>query len=351
MRAGTGWIALSVLLTVVMLLPAPVQAQRDASTPINYRHLATVGGEGDWGYDLKAPYDIAVDPDGFMYVTDLASRSLVKIAPDYRFVTATQSKALPNTVVAFGTKTGLQAPMGVSVHGGRVYVADGDDVVAYGTDMFFLQRFGSLSEQMGWGCGLEVTTGFFSPDAIYLADIGLHRVYKYELPDPSSGVLTIEVPGYEVPHWGTYGRGAGEFRSPCAIAAVPDGSGIYVLDRDNHRVVRSSVDGGSTKAWGRHGAGPGDFRRPEGIATGPDGSVYVADTDNHRIQRFTAGGDFIQQWGERGGVGEPMGLRAPRGITVDGQGRVYVCDTEHGVVKIYGLRPVVRPEIIRIQRP
>ncbi|MCA1554593.1 MAG: hypothetical protein LC737_09465, partial [Chloroflexi bacterium] len=44
-----------------------------------------------------------------------------------------------------------------------------------------------------------------------------------------------------------------------------------------------------TSAFGRFGGGAGEFNAPTGIAVTSDG-VFVADRDNHRVQRFTPQG-------------------------------------------------------------
>ena len=40
--------------------------------------------------------------------------------------------------------------------------------------------------------------------------------------------------------------------------------------------------------WGtEQGMGDGQFDGPQGIAVAPDGSVYVVDRDNNRVQKFS----------------------------------------------------------------
>jgi len=127
-----------------------------------------------------------------------------------------------------------------------------------------------------------------------------------------------------------------------------------VLDSDNHRVQRFTVDGTYAGQWGEQGTGPGQLQRPEGIAVRPDGSVIVADTDNHRIECFSADGEYQWRFGTRAGRSAAGGFRGPHGVAVDSEGNLYVCDTGNGALKIYAPRPIatqIRPGLRPFQQP
>ena len=338
------WLAGVLGLSLLLLVPNWCQAQRDAEAA-RYSHVATFGQARTWGYDLKAPYDIAIGSDGSKYITDIGAGALVKVSSNYRFVGRATTKLPPNSLVTVGQDVDFRAPMGVTVLGDYVYVADGRDISIFQSDLTFVDLIGSFTKWMGWGCGLDATPGFFEQAKIYVGDVGKHRICWRFISTGEEDVLITEVVGREGPHWGSYGVNNGQFRAPSAIACAPDGSFVYVLDTDNHRVQNFSVEGRFRNKWGSQGTGPGQFQRPEGIAVGADGSVFVADTDNHRIQRFTADGQFISEWGSQGGVINEMGFRSPCGIDVDAAGKVYVCDTGNGVVRVY--RPRILPSDLR----
>jgi predicted membrane-bound mannosyltransferase/DNA-binding beta-propeller fold protein YncE len=140
--------------------------------------------------------------------------------------------------------------------------------------------------------------------------------------------------------WGSEGTAPGQFQSPRAVAAAPDGS-IYVADERNNRIQKFDADGNLALTWGTLGsidnntAQAGTFNQPWGVAVGPDGSVYVADTWNHRIQKFDANGQFLTMWGVFGQAETPNAFWGPRAVAVDELGRVYVADTGNKRIVVF----------------
>ncbi len=171
--------------------------------------------------------------------------------------------------------------------------------------------------------------------------------------------------------FGTNGSGQGYFRSPRGIA-LDKNSNMFVVDSENHRIQKFSLDGrfissvgsmgnnplqfyfpkditynlandriyildGNDQVqilnsdfslcaiFGKHGRGKGQFHNPWGIACDSSGRVYVADTYNHRVQVFNADKEFVTTFGSRGNRdGE---LMDPIGIAVDSsKGVVYVSE-------------------------
>lgn len=112
--------------------------------------------------------------------------------------------------------------------------------------------------------------------------------------------------------------------------AVDNSGNIYVVDGENHRIVKLAQDGDILLEWGEGGTRDGRFSSPRGIALDSSGNVYVADTRNHRIQKFTSEGVFLKKWGTGHLVAEEeVYFRYPRGIAVDALGNVYVADTDN----------------------
>ena len=79
-------------------------------------HVVAYIGDAAGPGRLSGPQYLAVDPDGFFYVTDAGSARVLKFAPDGSFV------------LAFGRRTpafaGLVLPTGIAARDGLLYVAD-----------------------------------------------------------------------------------------------------------------------------------------------------------------------------------------------------------------------------------
>lgn len=124
---------------------------------------------------------------------------------------------------------------------------------------------------------------------------------------------------------------SGAFNSPKNLAVDEQGN-LYVLDTNNHRVLKFDASRAFVKEWGGQGAAPGQFNEPWGIAVAPEGTVYVADTWNHRIQKFDANGNFITMWGTFADHGtnlhgDLLQMYGPRAIAIDQEGNLLVTDT------------------------
>jgi DNA-binding beta-propeller fold protein YncE len=109
---------------------------------------------------------------------------------------------------------------------------------------------------------------------VYVADVNNHRIQYFT----SNGSFLGK--------WGSQGTGDGQFYYPTGITITPNGY-VFVADLANHRVQHFTPTGSFLGKFGSRGSGNGEFERPVDVALSPDGTrVYVVDTDNHRIQYF-----------------------------------------------------------------
>ena len=133
------------------------------------------------------------------------------------------------------------------------------------------------------------------------------------------------------PNWvGASGAGAGEFRTPRAIARM-DG-GFLIADSGNHRVV--SIDDAFGSGWrifGAYGSGAGEFNQPVGVAVDSKSRIYIADTGNRRVVRID--GIDGSGWVSFGVGGTPTPtdpavgkFRQPTGLAVDDKDELWIAD-------------------------
>ncbi|VAX31275.1 hypothetical protein MNBD_NITROSPIRAE01-443 [hydrothermal vent metagenome] len=282
--------------------------------------------ESDWGR-LKEPFDAAVGPKGFLYVTDARLQKVFKFDGDGRVITE------------WGDAKRFEKPTGITVSAdGFVYVSDydNDHILKFTSEGKFLKQWG----RSGIGEGeFDSPSGLAVDDSgnIYVTDLYNHRVQKFS----SDGRFLLS--------WGQEGKvnnvrsalnflfGEGKenlFYYPAKIAVSTKGE-VFVSDSYNNRVQVFDQNGQFLHKWGGMGFWGGRFRVASDIAFGPKGQVYVADFYNNRVQVFDPAGKYIKQWGEKGSAeGQFDG---PTGLAVDQKGDIYVVDwANHRIQKFSG---------------
>ncbi len=159
----------------------------------------------------------------------------------------------------------------------------GNLIESWGADMFVMPH------------GLTID----KDDNIWLTDVGLHQVFKF---DRDGNLLMV------TGERGVAGEDADHFNMPTDIAVAPDGS-FYVSDGyGNSRIVKFSSDGSYLTSWGSKGTAPVQFDVPHSIALDSQGRVYVADRCNARLQIFDEAGKFIAEW-KSASLGRPWAVR------------------------------------------
>jgi DNA-binding beta-propeller fold protein YncE len=92
------------------------------------------------------------------------------------------------------------------------------------------------------------------------------------------------------------------------------------------------------------------FNRPTNLAVAPSGELYVTDGyGNCKVHRFSAGGELIQSWGEPGSG--PGQFHLPHGIRVAADGRVLVADRENDRLQIFSPDGEFLEQWTDVQRP
>jgi uncharacterized protein (TIGR03437 family) len=247
--------------------------------------ITTIAGNGYAGFrgdggpavtaELNAPYGLAVDASGNVYIADLGNARVRKVSPDGTIAT-----------VAGGAATGgvtLTAPRNLALDtAGNLYISD------FGANRVYrLTTAGKL----------EVVAG--SGDAGSLAD------------------------GYEVQ------ADLAALNAPAGLA-VRNGT-LYIADSGNQRIRK--VSGGMMSTVETTGAA---FTLPVGLALDAKGVLYVADKSAAVVRRITAdAADAVAGTGTAGNSGDggaatAARLTAPREIAFDAAGNLYIGDSVPG---------------------
>jgi len=251
---------------------------------------------------LSLPSDVAVAPDGRIWVVDSGRHRLAVFTPHGDFLFAAGGR---------GEGEGsLQDPLGLTIdEAGSVYVADAGN-----------RRIEVFDAEGAWQRSIAARDGesSFRPadvalsgdgEALFVSANDRHRIYK------------LAQDGRVLTHWGGEGLSQGQFRYPATLAAR-DGL-LYVVDVLNTRVQVFNESGEFHFQIGEWGVRPGQLFRPKGVALDSRGWIYVSDSYMDLVEVFDSSYSFRHVLGE---AGRPLKFIAPTGMAVDGFDRLYVCE-------------------------
>ncbi|MDH5606299.1 MAG: NHL repeat-containing protein, partial [Anaerolineae bacterium] len=229
---------------------------------------------------FNGPRDVAISPDGTLFVSDSRNHRILKIKDG-------------EVIDQWGSLT----------NPGEIPAADG-----------------TFNEP--WGLAV-------SPDGkyVYVADTWNHRVQKFT------------ATGRFVSTWGYFDQSEDPYAmwGPRDIATDAEGN-VYVSNTGNKRITVFEPDGTFITQFGEVGFSPGEFDEPVGLAVDQStGWVYVADTWNQRIQVFEKGPDnifhHIKDWEINGWFGQS--LENKPFLALDTEGNLYVSDPELSRILVF----------------
>lgn len=236
----------------------------------------------------------------------------------------------------------LRMPTGVAVGpDGQVWVADGvrDRVVVYradGTEAFVVTKAAGVS------LSRPMAVAVSDDGRGFIADANRKRIVVVQKGGGAASVLNIApefLPGLDMTD----------------LAVTPDGSRVWVVDNDHHRVIVGDLARGTWIPLGGRGKAWGQFNYPFGVALDPSGNAYISDVLNGRLTVFTSDG-LPTQAVSRFGAG-PGQLFRPMGVAI-ADGRIWVSDGALGVIQVFSSRgrflDAVRDEtgaVLKLQTP
>lgn len=180
-----------------------------------------------------------------------------------------------------------------------------------------------------------------SETMLLVADYLNHAIRKIDL---SSGeVSTLAGNGKA-----GFADGVGEkaaFNQPYNLKFDAQGA-LIVPDQNNHAVRRVGMDGTVTTLAGAGSSGYADgkgreakFNNPTGAQAGPDGGIYVADRNNHRIRRIAPDGTVttLAGTGEAGLANGPLAqakFNRPLDIAISRDGKLFVSEENNHSIRV-----------------
>ena len=307
---------------------APVQADPYEGKQISVNADQIIGSTGTEPGQFQNPRDMALAPDGTLYVADTANNRIQHLAADGSVLQVWGSFADISQGEAPGGT--FFEPWGIAVGSdGSVYVAD--------TWNHRIQKFTSDGKFINmWGYFGQADTPFaiwgprdIAIDAngdLFITDTGNKRIVIYD------------ADGNYINQFGSVGFGAGQFDEPVGIAIDQTGL-VYIADTWNQRiqVMAGDINGDylplntwDVVAWYGQSLDNKPF-----LAVDDNGNLYATDPEGYRILHFTTVGTFVNYFGDYG-IGA-NGFDLPTGIITDGNGGVWIADAGNGRIMHFSL--------------
>jgi hypothetical protein len=236
---------------------------------------------------LNAPYGVAVDGGGNVYILDTNNSRVVK-------ETLSADNYTQSTVA-----TGIAVGFGVAVDGaGNVYIADtGNNRVLKET----LSASGYTQSTLASGVGYPMGVAVDGSGNVYITDTEFGQVLKETLAAGSYIQSTV----------------ASGLNNPSGVA-VDGGGNVYIADTENFRVLKETLSAGSYTQSTLPVTGQ---IVPQAIAVDGSGNVYFEDASQNAVLKETlSAGNYLESTlfsGLNAGTG-------PFGITVDGSENLYI---------------------------
>lgn len=259
-----------------------------------------------FGYTyFKSIYDIAIDSNKNLYVTDFTNNKVYKFNNNGNYIKEWGGTGNSDGQFAYA--------FGICVDkNDYVYVADqlNNRVQKFDSEGNFTMKFTTNLNYQPNDVGVDSTGNI-------IITTSSDRLQVYN----SNGTYIKTV-------------GIGQFWEPHCIA-IDKYDNWYITDMGNYRIQKYSSNGSYITKWGSSGSGDDQFLTPLGIAVDENCNVYIVDehTNNSRISKFDSSGNFICKWGSYGSGSNEF--RAPGGVTLDLLGNVYIVDKFNDKIKIF----------------
>jgi DNA-binding beta-propeller fold protein YncE len=127
--------------------------------------------------------------------------------------------------------------------------------------------------------------------------------------------------------FGRYGVGPGELSSPGGLAVDPRGR-VFVADTGNHRVVSFDSAGAVGREFGGFGYENTRFDRPTDVWIGGGLHVWVLDRNNARVVKWDVDGRFVGTVVQldSDAIRDALGRIDPAGLATDRGGELFLTD-------------------------
>lgn len=237
----------------------------------------------------STPYDITIDPSGYVYTTNIDNNTISKISPN-------------GTVQTLSLNT---YPISIAADGlGNVFVVNNNNTISKITPA------GTIIEV--WAT--LASNAYPKPDGMVIDASG--NIFTANAGNSTISKITAYGTVTEV--WATLASNAG----PAGIAI--DATGNIFTTNNNNTVSKITAGGTVTESFAvlRVNA------YPHGIVIDPSGNIITANSGDNTVSKITPDGTVTQVWGTLAGDAYPSG------IVADPSGNIYTANYNNTVSKI-----------------
>ena len=345
------WRERSPLVTTPPPIPGAPVASQSAFNITTLAGQVGVGGYADGAGNqaqLRLPNNVAVDRAGNVYVADTGNNTIRKISSNGVVSTLAGVIGSHGSADGTGSEARFWAPFGVAVDGaGNVYVADmANNTIRKITPKGVVSTLAGLAGHPGSQDDIGANARFRNPwgvaaddtGNVFVADLSNDTIRKIT---PAGVVMTLA--GQAGMTGSVDGSGSqARFNAPHGVATDHAGN-VYVSDSANGTIRKITPSGVASTLAGLPGySGNTDgnghdarFGNPQGLAVDNQGNIYVADTGNNTVRKITPLGVVTTLAGlaGAGGAGADARFNSPGGVAADSAGNVYVADTNNHTVR------------------
>ena len=301
---------------------------------------------------FNSPAGVAADTAGNVYVADTINYTIRKITSAGVVTTLAGTAGSSGSTDGTGSAARFNAPYGVAADtAGNVYVADTfNHTIRKITSAGVVTTLAGSAGNIGSADGTGSSARFSYPEGIvvdasgniFVTDTFNNTIRKIT----SAGVVTT-LAGLAGQPGSTDGTGsAARFSAPRGVAVDTAGN-IFVADSSNDTIRKVTSAGVVTTLAGLAGSsgstdGTGSaarFNRPAFASLDTAGNIFVADRLNNTIRKVTSGGVVTTLAGLAGSSGSTDGngsaarFNGPYGIAVNTSGNIFVADRVNSTIR------------------